>query len=653
MSSGYSDQDRITTVRCPKLEGDFGGDRDVLMLERLVGEEAISRPFRFQLDLISERDNLTFNSIIGQQLWVDVELPDQKKRFFSGIVSRFAQRGEDRRFVSYRAEIVPWFWCLTRISDCRIYQEKTVPEIIQDVFGRRGYTDFQMDAEGQGKRTYCVQYRETDFNFVSRLMEEEGMRYHFLHEEGRHVMVISDKPEYPDNPEVPEVEYVSSTSERTTGEVEDLQLERELAPGKIALSDYNFEQPSEDLGSETSTVEPMGGNEDFEIFDYPGEYLKRNQGSSLAKLRMEAEESAAVQAHGRGELSNMLPGHCSVLKSHYRDDFNGRYLVTEVSHSLSEGAGYDEGGSAYENWFSAVPSDLTYRPPQVTPKPVIQGIQTAKVTGPSGEEIHTDKHGRVKVHFHWDRHGPTDDKSSCWLRVSHSLAGQGWGGIQLPRVGQEVVVEFLEGDPDRPMVTGRVYNGERMPPYALPDEKTVSTLKSRSSKGGGEDNYNEIRFEDKKGSEQLFLRAEKNQDTWVRQRRTEHVGGTTHLTVGGDQMEEVEGEKHVLVKKDHLEEVEGAVSLTIGGDLDEKVGKSWAAAAGQEIHLKAGMTCVIEAGMQLSLKVGGNFIDIGPAGVSISGTMVNINSGGSAGSGKGASPTKPKQATKGKKDGSS
>jgi type VI secretion system secreted protein VgrG len=290
--------------------------------------------------------------------------------------------------------------------------------------------------------------------------------------------------------------------------------------------------------------------------------------------------------------------------------------------------------------FAAIDASVHFRHVLASPLPVVQGPQTAIVVGKQGEEIWTDKYGRVKVQFHWDRYGKADENSSCWVRVAQVWAGKKWGGMYIPRVGQEVIVEFLEGDPDRPIVTGRVYNGGAMPPYDLPGSATYSTLKSNSSKGGG--GFNELRFEDKKGSEQLFIHAEKDHDQRVKNDTKEWVGNDRHLIVKNDQIEQVSGDKHLTVKGDQNEKVDGSVSLKVGMDQQQKVGMKHAVDAGQEIHLKAGMNVIIEGGMTVTLKAGGGFVTVGPAGVAISGTPVLINSGGSAGSGSGASPDPPK-----------
>src|SRR6185312_3071394 len=322
---------------------------------------------------------------------------------------------------------------------------------------------------------------------------------------------------------------------------------------------------------------------------------------------------------------------------------NGAYAVVSAAHSAQLTGDYRSGEVhfEYENTFTCIPFAIPFRPLMTTPRPVVQGTQTAVVVGPPGEEIFVDKYGRVKVQFHWDRDSQANADSSCWIRVAQSSSGIRWGAAFWPRIGHEVVVDFLEGDPDQPIIVGSVYNATEMPPYKLPDEKTKTVIfKSNSSKGGG--GFNEFRVEDKKGKEQIFINAERNQDIRIRNDRYETVGNESHFIVKKDQLEEVGGDKHLHVKGDQNEKVDGTISVTAGQDMQEKVGQKYALDSGMEIHLKAGMTVVVEAGTSLTLKVGGNFINLNPGGVFISGTMVMINSGGAAGSGSGSSPDTPK-----------
>ncbi len=636
--------------------------KDALLLHSFAGHEAISQPFHFSADLLSENHSISFKDIVGKQVTLQVHHSEHEHRYWNGFVSRFAFVGGDTRFTHYHAEVVPWLWFLTRTADCQIFQQKTVLEIIKKVFQDHGFQDFQDLTQGSyPQREYVVQYRETAFNFVSRLMEEYGIFYFFEHDQNTHKLIFADKPQVHKNcPAQHKVRFNYSPGSTFLKEdiVGSWGAEQELRPGKYALTDYNFQTPNTSLMANVQTVAEIGGNTKYEIYDYPGIHINKSEGDTVTKLRMEEEEAAHHLVTGSGNCRSFAPGYKFHLDEHSRRDQNGDYLLTEVTHSASVGDSYSGSGNdsdeTYSNHFTCIPFAVPFRPQRLTPKPIIQGPQTAVVVGPSGEEIYPDKYGRVKVQFHWDRLGKKDENSSCWIRVSQPWAGKNWGAINIPRIGQEVIVEFLEGDPDRPIITGRVYNDDQMPPYALPDNMTRTTFLSRSTKGGGSSNFNELRFEDKKGSEQIFLNAEKDMDHRVENDSREYIGKDRSLIVKGDQKEKVEGDKHGQFSKNLNEKVGQNMSLQVGQNLQEKSGQNFAHEAGMEIHLKAGMNVVIEAGMQLTIKASGGFINIGPAGVAISGTLVLINSGGAAGSGSGSSPTdpqKPDEADDGSKGG--
>jgi type VI secretion system secreted protein VgrG len=629
------------------LETKLGPDK--LLLRSFTGEEGISRLFHFRLDMLAEDSAINFDDMIGQNVTFSVRLADTAKaRYFNGYVSRFVQLPNEERLTHYEAEIVPWLWFLTRTADCRIFQNMKVPDIVAKVFKDLGFTDFEDQTRGSHDPwEYCVQYRETAFNFVSRLMESEGIFYFFRHENGKHTLVMGDSPSV-HNP-CPEQARVMFERSALKGmrHTEDIirvwKLEQELRPGKYALCDYNFETPGTRLDAQVQSQINQGGNTRFEIYDYPGEYGKRNQGDSLTKIRIEEQEAVHILNHGESDCRTLASGFKFELYGAERRDQDGQYVLTSVTHKAEEGGIYSGAGSitesSYANTFTAIPAAVVFRPPRLAVKPLIHGTQTAVVVGPSGEEIYTDKYGRVKVQFHWDRIGKLDQSSSCWIRVAQPVAGKAWGGLWTPRMGQEVVVSFLEGDPDRPLITGSVYNAVQMPPYPMPDEQTKSTIKSYSSKGGG--GFNEIRFEDKKGSEQIFIHGEKNVDVRVKNSWFESIGGETHLTVEKDQLEKVKGDKHLAVEGDQNEKIGGTVSLTAGQDLQQKVNQNYALDAGTEVHIKSGMNVVIESGTTLTLKVGGNFVNINSGGIFIKGSMVMLNSGGAAGSGSGCSPSTP------------
>lgn len=630
----YTQQYRRVAVGSPL------GD-DVLLFRSINGTERLSRLFHYNLTLLSEEHSINFADIVGQNMTVRLELPDDKTRYFNGYVSRFVQTRVEGDLAEYQATIVPWLWFLTRTADCRIFQKKTVPEIIKEVFGDAGFTDLDDSLSGSYRTwEYCVQYRETDFNFVSRLMEQEGIYYFFEHANGKHTLVLADSLSAHETfPGCEEIPYRPAGSTSPIEHIGGWTLEQAIQPGVYALNDYDFEKPKKDLLAR-SIIERDHAAADFEIFDYPGEYIENADGDSYAKVRIQELQASHEIVSSESDAQGICCGYTFKVTDHPREDQEREYLVTSTTIYI-ESDSYDSaagggGGPSFQCQFSAMNSSQPFRPPRVTPKPVIQGPQTAVVVGKDGEEIWTDKHGRVKLQFRWDRYGKADENSSCWIRVSQLWAGKNWGSIYLPRIGQEVIVEFLEGDPDRPIVTGRVYNGDAMPPYGLPDNQTMATIKSNSTKGGG--GFNEIRFEDKKGDEHVFIRAEKDQHNRVQNDAFELVGNDRHLIVTNNQLEQVDGDKHLAVKGDQNEKIDGTVSLDVGMDLQQKIGMNHALEAGTEVHIKGGMKVIVEAGTQLTMKVGGNFIDINPGGVFIKGTMVMINSGGAAGSGSGCSP---------------
>ncbi|MDX1981712.1 MAG: type VI secretion system tip protein VgrG [Bryobacteraceae bacterium] len=620
--------------------------KDVLLLERFQGREAISEPFLFILRCVSTAKNLAIESLLHKGVTLEVKLANDDYRPIHGLVRSARMLEMDKGLVTYELEMTPWLWFLTQTTDCRIFQDKTVQQIITEVFEGHGYKDFRFSlSKSYDQRKYCVQYRETDFNFVSRLMEEEGISYYFEHTSSKHVLVLLDSPasvkpcpvqstmkfaheDMPDHPE----DFVHT-----------LDLERSCRTGKITIQDFDFIKPSTNLLTKVDGAYPQS-----EQYDYPGLYYDKGRGDKLAKTRLEVEEWPEKIVRGVSSARPFSAGYKFTLTEHFRSDMNAAWLLVAIQHK-AEGTNFRsdlEEPFRYENQYEAIPAAVPFRPPYTHAKPAVKGTQTAIVVGPAGEEIWVDKYGRVKIHFHWDRLQPGDDKASCWVRVTQSWAGGAWGWMTIPRIGQEVVVSFQEGDPDRPLITGRVYNEAQQVPYKLPDHKTISTWRSRSSKGGGATNFNEIRMEDLKGSEQLFLHAEKDRDDRTKNDSREWVGKDRHLYVRTNQQEEVGGAKHLKVGGQQNEKIGGKYSLKVGSDFHTKAGMNYALEAGMEVHVKAGMKVIIEAGMQLSLKGPGGFVNIDPSGVQIQGTMVLINSGGSAGSGGGSSPEDPKEPDK-------
>ncbi|WP_295458299.1 type VI secretion system tip protein VgrG [uncultured Thiodictyon sp.] len=620
---------------------------DVLFLRDMTAAERLSAPFEYELELISERIDISANDLLGTPATVSLLLPASglQDRYFNGIINRFAHCGFDGTIARYRATLVPWLWFLSRRADCRIFQDQTVPDIVKSVFRNHGFTDFEERLSGSYQPwTYCVQYRESDLHFVSRLLEHEGIYYFHEHSDGRHQLVLADSR----SAHAPAAGYATvpfyppeQTGLRDHEHIDDWTLVNSVRSGAFAHSAFDFTAPRKNLLARSSAPKPhaLAG---LEVFDYQGDYTEPSAGNGYARIRLEETQVGYAIAQAKSDARGLACGGLFTLAEHPRRDQNREYLIVAADYVLQSDAFRSAHAAAvpvFRSTLSAIDAAQPYRPQRVTPKPVVQGPQTAVVVGKSGEEIWTDKYGRVKVQFHWDRYATADEKSSCWVRVAQVWAGKGWGGMMIPRIGQEVIVDFLEGDPDQPIVTGRVYNGECMPPYGLPGMATMTALKSSSSKGGG--GFNEIRLEDKKGSEQLFIHAEKDQDLRVKKDSMEWVGNDRHLIVKANQLEQVNGDKHLTVKGDQNEKVTGTVSLKAEMNLQQKVGMKYGLDAGQEVHIKGGMNVVIEAGMSVTLKAGGGFIVVGPAGVTISGTPVLVNSGGSAGSGSGCSPDAP------------
>jgi type VI secretion system secreted protein VgrG len=666
---------------------------DALLLTRCEIHEQMGRLFRIEVDLVGKDNSVDFNSWVGSGATVWLERPGGQKRCFHGLISRFAQSGSEGKLARYRATLVPWLWFLTRTADCRIFQAKTATEIIEEVFKGHDFDDYQLNLSGTyTQREYCVQYRESDFNFVSRLMEQEGIYYFFQHEDGKHTLVLADADAahsaYEDYGTI-EYHPRRHAGEETAEVITDWVAEMEVQTGAYVNGDFNFKNPSAPIIT-NDTISREHPYSSLEVFDYPGEFDVREDGETYAKLRIQELQTPHEIVHGRATSRGVATGCKFNLEKHPRSDQNRTYLVTGATCHINTGEFESAGAPKAEEFFTcsftAMPASEQFRSARLARKPSIRGPQTAFVVGTDGEEVDTDEYGRVKVQFHWDRQGKSDENSSCWIRVSQPWAGKGWGGIVLPRMKQEVVVEFLEGDPDRPLITGCVYNGTNTVPYDLPDNKTVSTFMTNSSTGG--DGYNELRFEDKADSEKIYLHGEKDHDVRIKNDTKEWVGNDRHLIVKNDQLEKVEGDQHLAVTGERRLKIEGKfgekmeddhnasvggndnlsvegnqvikvtgdvnlkgqnlntqatakISVQSGDDFNVKSAGNYNLESTATLHIKAGTTLLIEAGTQLSLKVGSNFIDIGESGVSIKGSMVNINSGGAAASGNACSPTAP------------
>ncbi|MGH8434364.1 MAG: type VI secretion system Vgr family protein [Pseudomonas sp.] len=603
---------------------------EVLLIKSFTGHEAVSQPYLFELDLASEKDDIKAKDMLRTAASVSVKLHNGETRVFHGLIRRFTQHATKGDLTFYRAEVVPWFWFLSISRNCKIFQNLTVVEIVEKIFKDLGYADYEIRCtRSYNKREYCVQYRETNLDFVSRLLEEEGIFYFFKHEASKHTMVLADNNSSvalcPGVPEARIAEEVPANEDV----ILDMSHEHSVHLGKVTLAEYDYLQPSLNL---LSQIEGEGPDEAYDNRSVL--YTERDHGVQFARLRLEAEEATQLVVRGTGTCK-FQSGFRFNLKDHYRADLNQAYMILEVRHSAS-GQEYRSTAASdfsYESTFVAMPHSIPFRPRRTTEKPVLNGSQTALVVGKKGEEIWVDKHGRVKVQFHWDRDGKKDEKSSCWVRVASLWAGKAWGAVHIPRIGQEVVVDFLEGDPDRPLIVGSVYNAEQVPPYTLPDNGTQSGLKSRSSKGGGTENFNEIRIEDKKGSELIFIYAEKDQ--------TIEVEKDEKITIGQDRTEEVKRDEKITIQGKRVEEVKGTEEVTITGkrtttlknkdELTIDQGRTTKVKAGDDkldvtnsLEVTTQQKIVLKANTEIELKVGSSTLKITPASIELKATQVKI-----------------------------
>lgn len=489
---------------------------DELMLERLTGKEAVSSPYLFELELLSENGEVDGEELLRSEVTIELDLPDGSVRPIHGIIRRFAQTGRDKDLTSYRAEVVPWLWFLSLRQDCRIFQEMDVLEIVEEVFKDQGYSDFDIRCtRDYEEREYCVQYRESNLNFVSRLLEEEGIFYFFEHDDSKHVLVLADDMSAVKDCDGQPEARMHSEPVPDEDVVQSLEREHAVHTGKVTLWDYDYLQPSFDLEGQ------LAGDEPEEMYDYPGGFDDRDVGEEKARLLLEREEALRHVVRGSGTCRAFRTGTRFELVDHFSGSADGKYALLEIQHDAHDAsyrAGRSPGELDYTNRFVAIPEDVPYRPPRQTRKPVIQGVQTARVVGAKGEGPWVDEHARVRVQFHWDRKGDNDEGSSLPVRVSQNWAGKKWGGMFIPHIGQEVIVDFLEGDPDRPIITGRVYNEEQKPPLGLPDADELSII--RDHKG------NELVFDARDGRENVYLHCPQHKTAIA-------LGGGTHDSVGG------------------------------------------------------------------------------------------------------------------------
>lgn len=652
----------IQANRPMKLTTPLGADK--LLLVSYQGHEAISQMFRFDLQTVwtDQTALLPFHELLGKKVTIEIS-PSVNKRYINGMVSRITQGVKDENFIHYTLEIVPNCWLLDRKQDSRTFQQINIPDILKKLFVG---VDVDYKIEGTFEpREYCVQYHETDFAFASRLMEEEGIYYFFKHTASGHQMVLANTPStHPAVPFLPTAVWEDSHATMQEDRIFEWSKNQEIRSGKYTAWDHIFEMPAKHLEAEKTILETVNvgtvthklkvaNNDTLELYDYPGGYARRfdginkgggEQASNIQKIfednartvgiRMQEEALGSIVIRGKSSHAAFTSGHTFELSKHFSD--NGKYVITSVEHDAVQpiASNQMEEGYRHVNWFTCIPAALPFRPARVTRVPQVRGVQSAVVVGPAGDEIFCDKYGRVKVQFHWDRHGSDDINSSCWVRVATFWAGKQWGAIHIPRIGQEVLIDFVEGDVNHPIIVGSLYNSENMPPYTLPDNKSISGLLSHSTPQGdtGEFKQNQLVFEDKKGSELVTFWAQKDLKTHVNNDELREVLHDRTTTIKNNETQTVkEGNESITVEQGNQ-----TIDIKMGNQ-DTKLGQGNQSTTidmgNQSLKIKMGNQTnkldlgkiETEAMQSIELKVGQSSIKIDQMGVTINGMMIKVD----------------------------
>ncbi|WP_342606999.1 type VI secretion system Vgr family protein [Vibrio tritonius] len=620
-----------------------GLEDDLLVVHSFDGHESVSDSvfqgepcygFRYIIELASRQSNITAEQIVDRGAELTLYRDGELVRRVNGIVRSFTQGDIGHHFSFYSLTLVPSLERLALRQNSRIFQQLTVPEIISVLLQEMKITNFAFAVAREcAKREFCVQYRETDLDFLHRIAAEEGLVYGFVHEKNKHTLLFTDKTE--------SFTYVSesvpynalSGGASDTQYISELFADSQFEVTTAAAQDYSFKKPTYSFAQTAQAVDADYQLTQYEHFDAPGRFKDDINGKAYNDIRLSYLRREAKTWHGKGDHMAMAGAMQFSLEDHLNDEFNQDYLIVRFNcqgqqpQALEEEAG--SGGTTYANQFELIPSSQLWQAtPQ--PKPQVDGPMIAVVVGPDGEEIFCDEHGRVKLHFPWDRYSNSDDLSSCWVRVAQGWAGSQYGMVAVPRIGHEVIVTFLNGDPDQPIVTGGTYNANNIAPYVLPDNKTKTVIRTESHQGEG---YNELSFEDQSEQEKIYLHAQKDYDGIVENDHNRLIHHDKHLTIDKKHFTKINRNRHTTVSGESRTGVKGNRTLKVDGELHIKAGKVWVNQSTTEIHIKAGQKVVIEAGSEITVTAGGSFVKVDPAGVHLSGAGVNLNSGGSAGSG--------------------
>src|SRR5690554_2920756 len=606
--------------------------------------ESLSQLFQGRVHLASTDPDVHAADILEQPVDLVVWQDGQPVRRFTGVVNEFVRGNTGHRRTAYEVVIQPPLWRLGLMHNSCIFQTQTTDAIVRTLLEERGIVDSIFDFKRPPEeREYCVQHRETDLQFLERLVAEEGWHYRYQHgsvdAEEQPALILADH--HGDAPKLDPVTCNTKAGGSTQQPcVFQFAYEERVKAASVAMKDYTFKNPAYALMHETSAGS-VNHREDYQHYDYPGRYKGDASGQPFTQSKLDALRNDAALGKGKSNRADFTAGAKVTLQDHDSQALNREWLVTAITHTGKQPTALqEEGGSestSYHNEFTAIPADKTWRP-LCEHKPMMDGPQMAIVTGPEGEEIHCDQYGRVKVRFPWDRYSKNDEHSSAWLRVAQGWAGGQYGFMALPRIGNEVIVSFLDGDPDQPIITGRTYHATNTPPYALPEHKTRTTLKTKTHKGEGS---NELRFEDEADQEQIYLHAQKDLDLLTENNRTEVIRNDSHLTVESDRFSHLKSNDHLTVDGEKRQTIGADCSQTIGGTLHQKSGSATLCEAGSEVHHKAGAKVVLDAGAEITISGGGSFIKLDPSGVTLSGPGIKVNSGGAPGSGSGQGAVMP------------
>ncbi|EHJ05873.1 type VI secretion system tip protein TssI/VgrG [Marinobacter manganoxydans] len=602
--------------------------------------ERLSEVFQGHLELASTDPSIQAAEILEQPVDLVIWQDSMPLRRFTGVVNEFVRGDAGHRRTRYELIIQPPLWRLGLMHNSRIFQTQGTDTIVRTLLEERGIIDSIFDLKRTPEqREYCVQHRESDLAFLERLAAEEG--WHYRYEQGsvdgdtQSALIIADH--HGDAPKLEPAAYNAKAGGSTQRPaVYRFRYEERVRVASVAMKDYTFRNPAYALMHEHASGD-LKHREDYQHYDYPGRFKADASGQPFTEARLQSLRNDASTASGESNRPDFSPGAKVELTEHDSDNLNREWLLTSIIHTGTQPQALEEEGGSepttYHNQFKAIPADLTWCP-QTPHRPLMDGPQIAIVTGQEGEEIHCDEHGRVKVRFPWDRYSKNNEHSSAWLRVSQGWAGGQYGFMALPRIGHEVIVSFLDGDPDQPIITGRTHHVTNTPPYGLPEHKTRTTLKTKTHKGEGS---NELRFEDEADQEQIYVHAQKDLDLLTENNRTEVIRNYSHRTVENHDFSHVKGNEHRTVDGEQRESIGGDCSQNIGGTFHQKSSQGTFSEAGTEVHHKAGTKVVLDAGAEITISAGGSFLKLDPSGVTLSGPGIKINSGGSPGSGSGQS----------------